>query len=168
MKDVLHFPYLRDNLLSVRKLSSASANIKFIRNKANRINNGKIIASVQLSENINKLKINLTMELFWLRTKIMELCGIDKARLVHIGVNGFKKLSKNTKLWSLVYSAECQYQKTTDQGEEYLSKEQRQWYKRKCVWQNENNIWSPNYPKRSPFSCVYIINCCPTRSLKIC
>lgn len=92
MKDVLYIPELRDNLLSVRKLTSAGAEVQFRRNKAFIMVNRELLATAYLRGNLYELEINI-------KKPEAGLCKKEEAvlwhrRLGHIGQHGMDTLMK--------------------------------------------------------------------------
>jgi len=92
MKDVLYVPELRDNLLSVRKLTKAGIKVEFSENRARIIKDGDTIAWAYLRGNL--YEIDITIE----RVSAL-MCNADKAKLWHkrfghIGQQAFNELVK--------------------------------------------------------------------------
>lgn len=92
MKDVLYCPELRDNLLSVRKLTSAGVEVKFCKSKAYMFKDGKIFATACLRNGLYEMEINISRA-------VANLCNTSKVqlwhkRLAHIGQHAFNDLVK--------------------------------------------------------------------------
>lgn len=90
MKDVLYAPTLRDNLLSVRKLTKAGLKVNFVKNKAMILKDGEEIASAYLRGNLYELTLTHKENgAFICHQNNFE---IWHKRLGHIGTSGMKNV----------------------------------------------------------------------------
>lgn len=99
MKNVLYAPDLRDNLLSVRKLTNADIEVKFTHDKAFILKDKEVIAIANLCGNLYELTINI-------KSPTAQLCSSDNIvlwhrRLGHIGESGLRNMEKANLLTGL-------------------------------------------------------------------
>lgn len=97
MMDVLYVPDIRHNLLSVRKLTNAGVEVKFLRDKAIILRNGELIATAFLYGNLYELNISINGISSALSSDSKDAV-LWHRRLGHIGENGLRKLEKANRI----------------------------------------------------------------------
>lgn len=104
IKDVLCVPELRDNLLSVRKITNAGMEVKFGKYKAKIFKNSEVVAEAYLRGDLYELDIAVTKH-------EANACNADKVklwhkRLGHIGQSAFNELVRKNLTNGIRVSAE--------------------------------------------------------------